>query len=263
MIERSKLTHDPQPARLIALAQCNLKAAYRHLAPDEADLCELAAERLGAGRADADTPDSAVIRAVKFAFSRLLYQAYLRDGTEAQERAFRAAQAYLYPMLLYRVNWDEALADDLTQEALFQVWASIRKKPLRESGAFLSYILQTGLHLLFRSYKRKPPESDRGPEAEDAADSDPAEKYPEAAPDLRATETQAEHHLLYERVRAAIRRCLENNDRYIRIIEEHCLDGKSFRELAQQWQCTAARLHLIKHRALEKLKNCPEVGELG
>jgi DNA-directed RNA polymerase specialized sigma24 family protein len=62
--------------------------------------------------------------------------------------------------------------------------------------------------------------------------------------------------MLLNRLRAFLRQCLEENEKYLRIIEEHFLKGESFKELAQRWNCTAAILHLHKFRALEKLREC-------
>jgi RNA polymerase sigma factor (sigma-70 family) len=252
------MASDPLRSRIKALAERTLKAAYRHFFDsDDSNFLELVVERLNPARGEAEVPDPIIIRAVQFVFSLMLHQAFLLDGTDEQERAFHAAQAYLHPKLLYRLRQDETLADDLTQEALIQVWSSIRRQPLREPGAFLSFLLKTGLHLMYRHFAKnkktlpEPPQQSEGPDAPE-----PMATSLASVNDIRVVEVEVERRMLLNRLRAFLRQCLEENEKYLRIIEEHFLKGESFKELAQRWNCTAAILHLHKFRALEKLREC-------
>jgi len=204
-----------------------------------------------------DIPDNTIIRAVQFTFGLMLHDAFLRDGTDEQEQAFRAALAYLYPKLLYRLRQDETLTDDLTQEALVRVWKSIRRQPLREPAAFLAFLLKTGLHLTYRHFADQKKTMPPPPELSAGHDNpEPMAASPTLVNDIRVMEVEIERRMLLERVHTFLRECLEENEKYLRIIEEHFLNGKSFRELAQRWKCTAASLHLHKFRALKKLRDC-------
>jgi DNA-directed RNA polymerase specialized sigma24 family protein len=106
----------------------------------------------------------------------------------------------------------------------------------------------------FASQKKILPEPPELPEGPDAPE--PMATSPILVNDMRVVEVEVERRMLLDRLRVFLRQCLEENEKYLRIIEEHFLNGESFKELAQKWKCTAAILHLHKFRALEKLREC-------
>lgn len=253
-------------SRIQTLINRTLQAAHRHLIqPDDPDFIEMVTERLALSHGEVssatDIPDSTITRATKYVFSILLYRAYSHDGSPEQERAFRSAQAYLYSLLLYRLDGDKDLADDLTQQTLMQVWQAIRRQPLREPGAFLSFILKTGLHLVYRQYRRDKPVSINDNDESTDTLAEETHRFSEASALVREVELDVENDLRDNRLREILSQCLEGKD--LRIIVEHFIKGHSFKELALAWQQKAAQLSLDKFRALKRLRrNCPELKEL-
>lgn len=246
-----------------------MKSAHRLLVqPDDPAFVESVARRLAQTQAagvEPDAPDAAIERAIQFVFSLTLHDAFLRDGSAEQERAFHSAQALVHPALRDRVG-DEALAADLTQQALGQAWEMLRRKPVEKPGYFSYYLFRIGMNLVVDHI--------RGPEAGNARLVE--DDWPDEPPDgragvprpmavdemrevERALEDTERSRLLRERIPGIVRRCLERWDRYRRVIEEHLLRGRSYPELVRAWGCTAASLSMDKFYGLSKLRRCPEM----
>lgn len=197
--------------------------------------------------------DDLIIRATKNAYCAVLYQAYKDDGSEEQMQAMTEVKNYVYRRLLALTQGDGAMADECAQDAMTQAWLHWHR--VRDPGTFLGYVQRIGVHRVLdlqRRDERLEPLSNGNAEQRNG---------PEFSTPGRQLEQMTEASDLFRRAYAAIERCLSRPEE-VRIIVEHLILDRPYKELARAWGKQASYLHLLKFRALEKLAKCKEFVDL-
>jgi RNA polymerase sigma factor (sigma-70 family) len=249
------------PDRIHSAASRALKTAYPLLVGhDEAAFIERVSARLAAtlNTPPEAAPDAVVERASKFVFSTLLHDGLGREGSDEQGRAFAAAQAYVFPILAYKLDGNESLAAEVTDQSLVAVWQAVRLGQVREPGAFLSYLLMSAVRLAARAQAERRTEPLPGDDDPRLPDEHPAMAAGVSGParGARPVEAQAETNQLAETLLQLIRRCLAQHPRQRRLIEAYFFEERSIPDLVERWGQTANVISVDKNRALARLRNC-------
>lgn len=225
---------------------------------DDASFLEAVQRRVAERFADrlsgpAEVLDDAIARAAKNVYCTLLYQAYRQDGADRQLHAMTEAKRFVYRRLLVMTDGDEALADECAQDAVSQAW--LHWHDVRDPGSFLGYILRIGVNGVLAARRH---------EARQERTSDTGTEQPDDSEFGRwnvQLEQMIEMNELLRQVYETILRCLSRAEE-VRVVVEHVLLGKSYKELAESWGRRAGYLHLLKFRALKNLQNCEEFRRL-
>lgn len=206
------------------------------------EVCELVLKR----NATEDELENVARRATISVYCVYLYEAYHDDGSERQTQAMNETLRYLYQRLLMTADGNELLAEEAAQFAIVQAWE--HWKEVRDPHSFLSYVLQIGVRQLLQ-IKRKDKRYD---DVEDDESATPLEKLR-----VESFENQVELDDAIRHIYQIVHHCLERPEE-IRIVIDHVLEGKSYKDLLTDWQTQASYLHLLKFRALKKLEGCEE-----
>jgi uncharacterized protein (DUF2267 family) len=192
-------------------------------------------------------------RATISVYCAYLYDAYHDDGSDRQAQAMGEVFRHVFRRLMLTARGDENLADVSANYAVEQAW--LHWQDVRDSHSFLNFVLTIGIRAVWAAQK----ENDRN--LEEGAEED------EAAPTLAQVaanenvEKTVEVSDMIQRVHRVVHHCLDRPEE-IRIVFEHILGDKPYKELMHIWQKKASYLHLLKCRALKNLNKCQEFLEL-
>ena len=195
-----------------------------------------------------------VERAVTRAYCPILYAACCRRHGPRCVRAFEELGRYLHAVALCRVEDREAAAE-AAQRVLEIVYAHLDR--VREPWAFLGYarivLLREltprrgqGRLLRFVPLRGDDPEAPGVQPADPQADTDRAE---------------AERDVDQAALREAIRRCLRSPQQR-EVILRLFLAEQSVVQVADALGTTPANVWVLKSRALDRLRHCPDVARL-
>lgn len=222
---------------------------WKLIAADDEAFIDEAGERIAA-RPPEKWTDETIRQVMLNCYCIRLYHAFGLNGTEQQRLAMDDVKDFVFRRLLVMAVGDEQLADTCAQTAVEQAW--LKLQTVQEPGSFLGFVLRIGIHELFDYHRREGrlldvPEDEAG--HTEVGDSKPlsAESAEQAVAvtDLR------------ERLRAAIKNCLERMEE-ARLLIEIFLEGKTYHELAESWGREARYLQVLKFRALKNLRGCSD-----
>lgn len=208
----------------------------------------------GTGGRVGDSLEKRIERAVTRAYCPLLYAACCQRQGARCVRAFEELGRYLHAVALRRTEDREAAAE-AAQRALEIVYAHL--DDVREPWAFLGYarvILVRELtprHALGKLLQFVPLRGD-----------DPEEPGVQPAdPQADAERADVERSMDDQALRDAIRRCLRSQQQRETILRLF-LDEQSVVQVADALNTTPANVWVLKSRALDRLRQCPDVARL-
>jgi DNA-directed RNA polymerase specialized sigma24 family protein len=201
----------------------------------------------------ASISDESIRRAGKNVYCIRLYEAFKRDGSDRQIVAMTEVKHFVYRNLLLLTAGDERLSDECAQDAVHQAW--LTWESIRVPEAFLGFVLRIGIHAKFAHDRKVKKQVDFIDETEGEQPAVMPLNPPET------TEEIAEAGDLFGRVRKAIEHCLPKKAE-ADLVKEIFLNEKSFKELAKLMDVRTTQLHLLKFRALKKLRECQEFVDL-
>ncbi len=203
-------------------------------------------------------------------YGHLWHAACGADGTLRQWRAFKELHHYLYPIALYRANYDVYVAEESTQDALISVWQ--RLDQVRDSGSFARWAgvivsnevrgklekrTQKGWEISVTDLRR-PDHSERqraneaggwGPELQEIED------HPSQ---LVVSQKSKMTDEMRASIEIAIRGCLRRSKQQQAVIIGLFLNEKSLKELADELDKRLNNIYVLKTRALARLRECQE-----
>ncbi len=205
-------------------------------------------------------------------YCHLWHTACGADGTIRQRRAFTELHRYLYPIALYRAKYDQYIAEESTQEALFSVWERLDR--VRDPGSFARWagvIVSNAVRDHIRERARKVGKDESGKyvwEFKEITEADlPAYRGMDDAgaalwgmdnrPGSSTGQGPSMTEEIRDRIEAAIRRCLRSKQRQA-VIVGLFLENKSFKEVADTLGTTPQNVSVLKSRALTRLRECEE-----
>lgn len=215
--------------------------------------------------------DPDIARATVRCYTRVLFDACGRDGTAEQRRAFDELWDYMYSHAVYRLH-EQTAAQDALQETLGKVFE--KRATCKDAGCFLGWcdqILRNVIAGRFRSeYQRVL--TARGVEFErreiSQAEWDGGnvtgqeDQTGDSVPDtMQDTLKDALGGPMRDALLTALRDCLEN-ERQVTVVLELFINDKNFLEVAELLRTSPLNAQVIKSRALQKLRDCPEMIQL-
>lgn len=225
------------------------------------------AERLASG-AQPDRMDKIIDDAVTYCYCHLLHEACCQnEDTARRDRALTEIWEYLYGYAFhFYARGDEDLAEECAQRALVKVWQ--KSHTCDQPGYFLkwaSVIAYREWCQIWRKPHRKKemPLYSQDEELEEGLSeaelSSSVESYwqPESLA-IAAINGPADR----ARLISAIQQCLKRSMARQAVIIEHYLNGKDFNAIADLLETSVNNVHLLHHRAIGSLRECPEVLEL-
>jgi hypothetical protein len=214
------------------------------------EVCRVARSRLPEG---SKGDENVIRRAVIYVYCSYLYDAYHDDGSDRQAQAMGEVFRHVFRRLMLTARGDENLADVSANYAVEQAW--LHWQDVRDPHSFLNFVLTTGVRAVRAAQK----ENNRSLE-EDGKEDEAASPLIQSAVD-NDVEKMMEASDMIRRVHRVVHRCLDRPEE-IRIVLDHVLNDKPYKELMRVWQKKAAYLHLLKCRALKNLNKCREFLEL-
>ncbi|MDH7487116.1 MAG: sigma-70 family RNA polymerase sigma factor [Anaerolineae bacterium] len=207
-----------------------------------------------------------VERAVITCYCRRLYQACRAHRTLRQQRAWQELSAYLLAAACWKMPDDPAQAQECAQQALLSLWRRFSDPQwnLERPGALLRYAETALLREVWRMWKEQGKRWEKekpleGPEQEEQGDRETDERLAsgEALPDAERETLRGEAD---QRVVAAIRVCLRS-ERQATVIIETFLNDRSVLEIAEQLGTSPENVLVLRSRAIQRLRPCPELLE--
>lgn len=204
-------------------------------------------------------------------YCHLWHAACKDDNVLRQRQALRDLHRYLYRVALYRAGGDEFIAQEGAQEALVNIWRAL--DTVVDPGSFLSFAKITVSREVAAQFdKRSETSGGTAQETREIQEADLTFRggSEEAASGTRGVDSQPDSASRQEpqmtdemrdRLEAAIRQCLENEDQQAAIIGLF-FDELSGKEMAEALHTTPGYVYVLKHRAVEYLRKCKELVEV-
>lgn len=216
--------------------------------------------------------DKVIKHATVNRYCHLLHTACQSSDVLRQRRALRELYRYLYRVALYRANGDEYIAEESAQEALVNIWRALEN--VVDPGSFLGFARITVSREVTAQFEK------RSEEIEETDSGEPARKpreIPEADLTFRGGVEDADLGAqggggrfdpaarqgpemtdeMRDRLEAAIRECLDNEQQQ-EVVIGMFFDEASGKEMAGILRTTPAYVYVLKHRAVEYLRECEE-----
>jgi RNA polymerase sigma factor (sigma-70 family) len=203
-------------------------------------------------------------------YGHLWHAACGADGTPRQWRAFKELHHYLYPIALYRANYDVYVAEESTQEALIGLWQSLDQ--VRDPGSFARWAgvivsnkvrrelekrTQKGREISITDLRR-PEHSERQPAREDGGLGPELQGIGDHPNQLMASQKPRMTDEIRARVETAIKGCLRRSKQQQAVIIGFFLNEKDLKELADELDKRLNNIYVLKTRALARLRECQE-----
>lgn len=198
-------------------------------------------------------------------YCHVLHEACAKPGAPCQKHAFEELWRYLYPIALYKTHQAD-LAQECTQQALEKIWRKLSQ--CREPGSFLSWttlILINEIREYYRGKGQREAKSEetywidhetieiemgRSDDAEEESKLSQSRTTQDNADLDRVITDETQRELL-----AIIVECIKNSQQQ-RILIESFFNDKGYKEIAEQLGITVGNVHVLRHRALLKLRKC-------
>jgi len=188
-------------------------------------------------------------------YSHLLYAACADNGAPRQCQAFEELHRYLYPIALYRAKHDQQIAEESAQEALVSVWQNLGQ--VKDPGSFPRWagVIVTNCvnHKLANLSRQRWEISETDLQRDDPEEGEGVGRLALTAADEVKSTNDARIGL-----EIAIRKCLRRSWQQQAVIISLFFEQKSFKEIADELGQKIANLHLLKTRALARLRKCQD-----
>lgn len=212
-----------------------------------------------------------LVSATKYEYARLLYTACSRQDTPAGQRAYQELWNRYSRIVRFKMA-DHTDAQDVTQNGMKKIYEKLAQ--CREPGYFLGWaykIMRNEMGQYWRQQGRQPPVvgwSSISHESDDTTESQLSEERLDAAqlsilqtmrsliqpsPEEAAVERETDQTL-----RELIRRCLQHETRSL-VFQRLVLNGAEVSHLATLLDRTPNAIYMLRHHALKKLRQCPEL----
>ena len=192
-------------------------------------------------------------------YSAVLHESVQSDRPKRQDRALQELWKYLYPIALYKTE-DEVWAQDVAQRALIAAWRE--RARCRDRGRFLAYakrILVNEILMDIRRARRHPLEP--WPEPDENGREDALEQRLRSRSGevlwARPVEIEVLDEETIECIRRALAAALPSERRY-RVIVGFFVEGRGFKEIAEELDTKPSNVHTLKFRALAQLRGDEE-----
>jgi len=201
-------------------------------------------------------------------YCALWYAACCSADQVEQHKAFHALHAYLFRTAVYLAitryqltgDYAEQFAADSAQTALITIWQKLGD--VRDPGSFLGYAKQIVVRAMLHELKQegKMEALDR----EDAAEIEvPTPAVENEAAENETAENEAEEAPMaaHKAIEEAIRRCLRSKEQQ-QVVIENFLRNKTLQQIADLLGKKSGAIRVLKHRALDRLRQCEEMRKL-
>lgn len=209
----------------------------------------------------AEITEALIERAVINEYCRLLHHAVGLEGTAAQQRGLDEVWNYVTP-IIRRVLPDDAEAAACANDVLLTIWR--QRGDVRDPGSFLAWASMIAGRAALQPLKGR---AGREIVFSDlfgavAADDDAEQAETQAA---AAEALSADHHAVFATVEDAesatalaelVRHCLRRMRIGAEVVLRLVLAGQSVSEVSLALGVSPARLHVVKFRALARLRRC-------
>jgi len=203
----------------------------------------------------AEMSDELIERAAVNVYCQLLHRALGLERTAVQERAFAELWTYVTP-IIRRVLRDDHDAADCANHVLLTLWQ--HRGAVRDPGCFLSYVAMIAGRAAL-AIAQAPSHgiviSDLFGDGDD--EEDERAEWPDVSTtaNFRCIEDQEQIEQLAGVIRGCLRKLRAGAEVVIRLV----LLEQTVIEAATALKRSAANIHVIKFRALRKLKQCPDL----
>jgi RNA polymerase sigma factor (sigma-70 family) len=215
--------------------------------------------------------DRYLTRATQHEYAKLLYTACGRKDTPAGQRAYQELWNRYSRIVRFKMA-DHADAQDVTQNGMKKIYEKLAQ--CHKPGSFLGWayrIMLNEMRQYWRKQGRQPPIIGWGSasqESDDTTESLLSEERLDATQlsilqTMRSLiqpspEEEAAEHETDQTLRELIRRCLQHETRSL-VFQRLVLNGAEVSHLAVLLDRTPNAIHMLRHHALKKLRQCPEL----
>ena len=210
-----------------------------------------------------------VERATITCYCRRLYEACRAHRTLRQQRAWQELSAYLLTAARWKMPDDSARAQECAQQALLSLWRRFCDPQwnMERRGALLRYAEKVLLREVWQVWRQQgwkwerertlegPDSRQEEQEDREASDGRFASRDPWPDPEGDTLRREAD-----QRVAAAIRACL-HSERQAAVIIETFLNDRGVLEIAEQLDTSPENVYVLRSRAIQRLRECPELLE--
>ena len=212
-----------------------------------------------------------LVSATKYEYARLLYTACSRKDTPAGQRAYQELWNRYSRMVRFKMA-DHTDAQDVTQNGMKKIYEKLAQ--CREPGYFLGWaykIMRNEMGQYWRQQDRQPPVvgwSSASRESGDITASQQSDERLDATQlSIRQTmrsliqpspEEAAIRYATDQSLRELIRRCLQHETRSL-VFMSLVLNGAEVSKLTEELNRTPNAIYMLRHHALKKLRQCPEL----
>lgn len=217
-------------------------------------------------------PDKIIEHATINRYCHLWHEACQANGTLRQREALRELHRYLYRVALHYAGDDEYIAEESAQMALINIWRSL--DDVVDPGSFLGFARMVVRREVIAQLKKR---ARPGEETEDGEPAWEPREITEADLTFRGESEDAGSGMrgigdrsdsstrqgpemteeLRDRLKAAIRQCLDNEKQQEAIIGLF-FEEASGKEMAGALHTTPTYVSVLKGRALERLRECED-----
>lgn len=210
-------------------------------------------------------------RAAQHEYSKLLHAACGRKDSPVGRRAYLELWNRYSRMVRFKMN-DHADAEDVTQIGMQKIYEKLAQ--CREPGHFLKWayiIMLNEIRQYWRKQNRQPDIIGWGtvsPEPEDPHSGDFSDERldPNQVAILQTltslihtpVEDEVSQRQADQSLRDVIRRCLQHETQSL-VFQRLVLNGAEVSLLAKLLQRAPSTIFVLRHRALQKLRRCPEI----
>lgn len=215
--------------------------------------------------------DRYLTRATQHEYAKLLYTACGRKDTPAGQRAYQELWNRYSRIVRFKMA-DHADAQDVTQNGMKKIYEKLAQ--CHKPGSFLGWaygIMLNEMRQYWRKQGRQPPIIGWGStsqESDDTTESLLSEERLDATQlsilqTMRSLiqpspEEEAAEHETVQTLRELISRCLQHETQSL-VFHRLVFNGAEVTLLKDQLQLTANAIYIQRHRALQKLRRCPEI----
>lgn len=205
------------------------------------------------------TPDLTE-RAVKYEYCRILHQACSLRNSAAEERALEELWHWIYPYVRARIS-SEQDAEDVAQQALINIWQNCAQ--VRDQGAFLGYAYVVTIREVQQFYRRVGREPQFVRPQDEPSQNEDNEYGASLAAYEQALATDLLSKLILDETEREILRwleeCIPRSAARRLVIMEHVIRERSLAEVADLLNIKVSNVYVLKHRAIDSLKECVDL----
>lgn len=215
--------------------------------------------------------DRYLTRATQHEYAKLLYTACGRKDTPAGQRAYQELWNRYSRIVRFKMA-DHADAQDVTQNGMKKIYEKLAQ--CHKPGSFLGWaygIMLNEMRQYWRKQGRQPPIIGWGSASQDSDDTTasllPEERLDDTQLSILQTMTRllepspeetVTQHETDQTLRELIRRCVGHDTQSL-VFHRLVLNGAEVSHLADFLHRAPSTIYVLRHRALQKLRRCPEL----